>query len=198
MEHKRRRRATGELAPVPVTIEEKEDVEVEDAGMAMRPQLGTHQTLFTEPAGQEIRATRIFEAPREAVWDAHVGCEKLEQWFLGPRGWDMAECELDLRAGGQWRYVFRQGDSEFAMYGEFLEIERPKRLVQTQTLESGSEASTNTLTLTEHEGKTTLTLQLVYETQPQREAAIAMGVEAGLAESYQRLDEHLRMLTPES
>ncbi len=154
-----------------------------------------HQTLFTEPSGQEIVATRMFDAPRQAVWDAHTKPEQVTEWLLGPNGWEMPHAEIDLRPDGQWSYLWSKPEGEFEMHGEFREIAPPERIVNTQFIGADAEASLVTLALTEHAGRTTLTLRAEYPSEAARDAAIAAGVEAGWAQSYERLDHYLHDIT---
>ena len=83
----------------------------------------TGVTTFTTPSDLEIVATRVFEAPRELVFDAWTSPEHLPHWMLGPTGWTMPVCEIDLRPGGAWRFVWRKDDgSEMAMHGIYDEV----------------------------------------------------------------------------
>lgn len=156
------------------------------------PDIGTHQTLFSEPSGQEIVATRMFDAPRKLVWDAHTLPEQVSQWLLGPDGWEMQTSEIDLRPQGAWRFVWNGRQEALEMHGEYREVVPPERIVNTQFMGTEAEPSINTLTLTEHAGRTTLTLRAEFPSESARNAAIATGMEAGWAESYERLDRYLR------
>ena len=75
--------------------------------MEATARIGT--TAYSTPSDREVRATRIFDAPRTLVWDAHTKPEHVSQWMLGPEGWTMPVCEIDLRPGGEWHYVWRKG-----------------------------------------------------------------------------------------
>ena len=91
-------------------------------------------TTFTTPSDIEIVATRIVEAPAELVFDAWTSPEHVTRWMLGPDGWTMPVCEIDLRPGGAWRFVWRGPDgSELAMEGEYREVVRPERIVNTES-----------------------------------------------------------------
>src|ERR687885_209634 len=91
-------------------------------------------TTFTMPSDAEIVATRVFDAPRRLVWEAHTSPEHVPHWMLGPEGWTMPVCEIDLRPGGAWHFVWRRADGteEFEMRGEYREIVPPERLVYTE------------------------------------------------------------------
>jgi uncharacterized protein YndB with AHSA1/START domain len=150
----------------------------------------TPGTLFSTPSDREVAWTRSFAAPRERVFRALTEPEHVQRWLLGPDGWTMPICEMDLRVGGEWRYVWRNGDGdEFALQGVFREIERPARIVYTESM-MGSEAL-QTIELTEEDGITTMVSSLLYGSQTERDAAIATGMEEGTSQSYNRLAEIL-------
>src|SRR5919199_1472467 len=93
----------------------------------------SQRTTFTTPSDTELVASRVFDAPRALVWDAFTKPEHLQRWMLGPEGWTMPVCEVDLRPGGKWRYVWRKDDgSEMAMSGQVRDVVRPERLVTTE------------------------------------------------------------------
>src|SRR5438067_6890119 len=107
-----------------------------------------------------IVVTRVFDAPRSLVFDAMTKPEMLKRWLTGAPGWSMAVCEMDLRVGGAYRWVWRGPDgAEMGMGGVHREIVPPERIVCTQVFDqdwTGGEA-VGTLVLTEREGQTTLT-----------------------------------------
>src|SRR5215203_6188793 len=121
----------------------------------------TAETLeVTTPTEREIVMTRSFDAPRRLVFDAWTKPELVRQWLLGPPGWTMPVCEIDLRVGGKYRYVWRGPDgTEMGMGGVHREVLPPEKIVCTQLFDqdwSGGEAI-GTLVLTEQDGVTTLT-----------------------------------------
>jgi uncharacterized protein YndB with AHSA1/START domain len=143
------------------------------------------------PSDREVLLTRVFDAPRELVFDALTNPEHLRHWF-GPRGWTLAVCEVDLRVGGAWRYVLHGANGRsMGMHGVFREIVRPERLVSTECFDGFSPESVNTTTLTEENGKTTLTARVLCESKEIRDAVLGSGMERGAAETYDRLSEHL-------
>ncbi len=153
------------------------------------------KTRFTMPSEREVVATREFEAPRQVVWEAHTDCEHLPQWMLGPEGWTMPVCEMDFRPGGRWHYLWRQADgSEMEMHGEFREISPPERIVHTELWGEEWPETVNTTVLTEHEGKTIVTVTARYASQEVRDKALAMGMLEGWSASYDLLDEYLPTL----
>src|SRR5437773_10809286 len=88
-----------------------------------------------EPEGEcSILITRMFNAPVELVFDAHTKCELIKRWMLGPEGWTMPVCEIDLRVGGKYRFIWKRETTghEMKMGGEYREIEQPVRLVATE------------------------------------------------------------------
>jgi uncharacterized protein YndB with AHSA1/START domain len=91
-------------------------------------------TTFTTPSDREIEVTRVFDAPRELVFAAWTKPEHLRNWMLGPGGWTMTVCEIDLRPGGAQRFVWRGRDgAEMEIRGEYREIDPPERLVTTES-----------------------------------------------------------------
>ena len=145
----------------------------------------------TTPGEREIVLTRVFDAPRQLVFDALTRPELLERWF-GPHGYSLAVCEVDLRVGGKWRFVVRGPDgTDMGMSGVYREISPPERLVNTEAFDDYPGDSVITTVLTEQDGRTTLTATCEYESQEIRDAVIASGMEHGAAESYDRLAELL-------
>lgn len=152
--------------------------------------------IITTPTDREIVMTREFRAPRASVFDAMVKPELLRRWLLGPPGWEMVECESDLKVGGTFRHVWRHTDgNEMAMHGVYREIVPPDRIVRTESFEFGCEAQAGeqvaTLMLTEQDGRTMLTLTVLYPSKEARDGAIASGMERGVTASYDRLAELL-------
>ena len=149
----------------------------------------------TTPSDKEIVMTREFDAPRDLVFEAHSSCEHMSHWW-GPRGYEIAKCEIDFRPGGTWRVVQRDPESqeEFAFRGEYREIVSPERIVWTFEFEGMPGASVETLTLEERDGKTFFTGTSVFDTVEQRDAMLESGMEGGANESMDRLEEYLVVL----
>ena len=148
----------------------------------------------TTPSDLEIAMTRVFNAPRRLVFDALTRTELVKQWLLGPPGWTMPLCEIDLRVGGAFRYVWRHADGrEMGMGGVFREIVPQERIVHTELFDepwyAGEALVTNVLV--EQSGKTTLTLTSRFETRETRDAVLKSGMESGVAVSYDRLEQLL-------
>jgi uncharacterized protein YndB with AHSA1/START domain len=152
-------------------------------------------TSFTKPDEKTIVAEFTLQAPRELVWAAHTQCEHVKRWLLGPEGWTMPTCEIDLRPGGRWRYVYEGPDgSGFSMSGEYREVKAPERLVNTETMGDAPESALDTMILTEQEGRTTIRTTVEYPTQEMQESLIETGMLDGWAESYERLERYLRSM----
>lgn len=137
---------------------------------------------------------RTFNAPRAIVFEALTQPELLKRWLLGPPGWTMTECESDLTVGGNFRHVWRHSDGkQMAMCGQYREIVPPERIVRTERFEFGCDPQAgeqlSTLTLTEEDGHTRMTITVAFPSQEARDGAIASGMERGAAASYDRLAE---------
>ena len=146
---------------------------------------------LTAPGEREIAMTRVFDAPRQLVFDAHTKPELVKRWLLGPPGWSMPVCEIDLRVGGKYRYVWRHDreGTEMGMGGVYREIVTPERIVNTERFDEAwyPGEAVDTLVLVERGGRTTLTLTLRYESREARDAVLKSGMESGVTASYDRL-----------
>lgn len=157
-----------------------------------------HPIDVTQPSETEVRVTRVFDAPRALVYECHTEPELLKRWLLGPPGWTMPVCEIDLRVGGRYRYAWRSDadGSQFGFTGEYREIDAPARIVHSERFVPGDDwdgpmmgESIVTMTLTEAQGRTTLVMNMQYPTREVRDQAVATGMTDGMAQSYDRLDE---------
>lgn len=150
-------------------------------------------TTFATPSDHEIEMIRVVEAARHLVWAAYTRPEHVPHWLLGPSGWSMPVCEIDLRPGGAWHYVWRRLDSseEMEMHGVYREIVPPERLVCTESWGGDWPDTLNTLTLTEQGGQTVIRQRVRYPSQQARDAAVATGMEDGAEETFARLDRYL-------
>jgi uncharacterized protein YndB with AHSA1/START domain len=156
---------------------------------------GGNATTFTTPSDREIVITRVLDAPRRLVWEAWTRPEHLPRWMLGPEGWTMPVCEIDLRPGGSWHFAWRNADgSEMAMRGVYREVVPPERLVSTESWGGDWPETLNTLTLTEEGGKTKVTQRVLYPSKEARDAALRTGMKEGVNLSYNRLDALLRTM----
>ncbi len=144
---------------------------------------------------REIVMTRVFDAPREMVFDAFTKPELLQRWF-GPRGWSLVVCEVDLRVGGGFRFVLRGPDGkDMGMRGVWKEIASPGRSVHLESFDDYPGESVVTSVLTEQDGKTTLHVTVQYPSQQVRDIVLQSGMEHGAAESYDKLAELLASAT---
>jgi uncharacterized protein YndB with AHSA1/START domain len=151
-------------------------------------------TTFTTPSDREVAMTRVVDAPRSLVFEAWTNPEHLPNW-LGTRRSTMPVCEIDLRPGGAFRYVWRSEDgSEMEIRGAYVEIDPPERLVSTESWGGDWPETRDTLILTEEDGQTTITLTILYPSKEARDAALGTGMNEGVAESFDRLAEYLRAI----
>src|SRR2546425_8170391 len=145
----------------------------------------------TTPSDQEIRLTRLFDAPRRLVFEAMTKPEHVKQWWgrLG-EGYSVPVCEIDLRPGGAWRFVNRHPKGEVVFYGEYREITPPSRLVFTEIFEEFPDSvSVVTTELAEEDGKTRMTATVRYPSKDVRDMVMASGMSTGAGISYDRLDD---------
>ena len=150
---------------------------------------GTTLKIAT-PTEREIVMTRIFDAPRRLVFDAHTRPELIKRWLFGPEGWSMTVCDVDLRVGGTYRYVWRHTNgNEMGMGGVFREVVAPERIVATEKFDEAwyPGEAIDTTVFVEKDGKTTLTLTVLYESKEARDMALTSGMEQGMALGYDRL-----------
>jgi uncharacterized protein YndB with AHSA1/START domain len=144
---------------------------------------------------REIVMTRAFAAPRKLVFEAFTVPDLVRRWLLGPPGWSMPVCEIDLRVGGAYRYVWRRDrdGSTMGMGGVYREIVVPERIVSTERFDEAwyPGEGVGTLALTEQRGRTTVTQTIVYESRAARDSVLKSEMERGVAASYDRLAEIL-------
>jgi uncharacterized protein YndB with AHSA1/START domain len=148
----------------------------------------------TTPSEREIAMTRVFDAPRSLVFDAWTKPGLLKRWLGVRGGWMFAVCEVDLRVGGAYRFVWRGPDgSEMGMGGVYREIVRPERLVATEKFDEPwyEGEALDTTTFVERGGKTTATTTVVYASREVRDAVLKSPMDRGVSESYEKLDEVL-------
>ena len=142
----------------------------------------------------EIVITRVFDATRQMVFDAHTKPELLKRWMTGSPGWSLVVCEIDLRVGGAFRYVWRgPNGQDMGMGGVHREIVPPERLVTTELFDvdwTGGEVI-STLVLTESDGKTTLTNTLLYPSRESRDSVVNSGMGKGMGNGYDQLEDLL-------
>jgi uncharacterized protein YndB with AHSA1/START domain len=162
--------------------------------------MNTGTLEVTTPSDREIAMTRVFNAPRRLVFDAWTKPELLKRWLGVRGGWSFAVCEVDLKVGGAYRFVWRGPDgTEMGMGGVYREIAKPERLVSTEKFDEAwyEGEAVDTLVLVERDGKTTATLTMLCATQEVRDSVLKSGMEGGVAESYDVLDKVLASISGE-
>ena len=153
---------------------------------------GSPAMTVTMPTDREVAITRVFDAPRRLVFETWTSPEHLPHWMLGPEGWTMPVCEIDLRPGGSWHCEWRRTNgAAMGMRGVYREIKPPERLVSTESWGGDWPETLNTLVLTEADGKTTMTLTILYPSKEARDAALQTGMKEGVAASFNRLAEYM-------
>ncbi|MGH2700341.1 MAG: SRPBCC family protein [Actinomycetota bacterium] len=141
------------------------------------------------PTDTQILITREFNAPKHLVYRAWTTPKLIKQWWSGERG-KVTSVEVDLRVGGKWRYVMiANGGFEVAFNGEYKEIVPNERIVSTEVFEAmPDDYAVDTLTLTEHDERTTLTVLVQHNSKEARDGHIESGMEGGLQEALDKLE----------
>lgn len=158
---------------------------------------GTGGTTLELPSDREVVVRRVLAGPRRLVWEAWTSPQHLPHWMLGPPGWTMPVCEMDLRPGGSWRMVWRHPDEqELVMTGTYREVVPPERVVNTESWGPEWPETVNTVTFAEESpGRTAVTLHILYPTSEARDAALETGMTEGMEATFRRLDGYLPRLT---
>ena len=153
------------------------------------------KSTVTMPNDTDVVVVRTFNAPRSLVFDAWTKPELVQRWLLGPPGWSMPVCEMDVRPGGKYRWRWRSDESgkEFGFVGEFREVAPPSRIVHVERFDPGAVGGEMgealvTSELTEENGVTTHKMTIHYESKAVRDAAVKTGMTDGMEMGYQRLD----------
>ena len=151
----------------------------------------------TLPSEREVKVTRSLKAPRPLVYRAYTEPALVRRWLLGPPGWAMPVCEMDVRVGGSYRWRWRsdKDGSEFGFAGTFREVTPPSRLVHTESYDPGTVGDVHpqgeaivSVTFAEDSGITTVTTVIDFGSKEARDAAVATGMTDGMEQSYQLLD----------
>jgi uncharacterized protein YndB with AHSA1/START domain len=153
------------------------------------------------PSDRELAMTRVFDAPRSMVFDAWTRPELLKRWLGVFGGWTFAVCEVDLRVGGKYRFVWRGKDgNEMGMGGVYREIVRPERIVCTEKFDDPwyEGDAIDTTVFVEGAGKTTMTTTVLYASKEVRDAVLKSPMESGVAKSYDKLAEVLAAMPARS
>ena len=150
------------------------------------------------PSDTDVRVTRDFAAPRTLVWDAHTKPELVRRWMLGPPGWSMPVCDMDVRPGGKyvWRWRSDENGAEFGFHGDYREVEAPAKTVHAEYYDPGDVGGAMDISqpaiihtmFTEANGITTLEMIMKFATRDIRDAAVSTGMTDGMEMGYERLD----------
>jgi uncharacterized protein YndB with AHSA1/START domain len=155
--------------------------------------------VVTLPADDQILITREFNAPRHLVYRAWTTPELVRRWWSGRHG-TMTTVEIDLRVGGRWRYVMVADGFEVAFHGEYREIVPGERIVTTEVYEAAPDpdenAAVNTITFTEHDGRTTLNYLTQCKDKELRDTILESGMESGVQDQMNVLEELAISLRP--
>lgn len=151
----------------------------------------------TLPNDREVKVTRSFKAARHLVYRAYTEPKLVQRWLLGPPGWSMPVCEMDVREGGRYRWRWRSDKdaSEFGFTGTFREVKPAAKLVHTQAFDPGSvggpypdNESVVNVTFAEANGITTVTTLIDFGSKEARDGAVSSGMTDGMEQSYRQLD----------
>jgi uncharacterized protein YndB with AHSA1/START domain len=152
------------------------------------------KAVVTLPTDTQILITREFDAPKHLVYRAYTEPDLIKRWWSGQRG-EVTSAEADLQVGGRWRYVMIANDgSEVAFHGTYREIVPNERIVSTELYEGApgvteDDATMNTMTFVEDDGRTTLTTLVECHTRDIRDAIIDSGMEGGMQEAFDKLEQ---------
>ena len=152
------------------------------------------------PSDREVLVKRSFDAPVKLVWRAYTEPELMRRWMLGPPGWSMPVCEMDLRVGGKYRWRWRSDENgqEFGFFGEYQEVVPLSKIVHTEYFDPGDiggsmgeKPAVVTVTFEEVNGVTEMATCVMYASQADRDMALSTGMTDGMEMSYKLLDEVL-------
>jgi uncharacterized protein YndB with AHSA1/START domain len=156
----------------------------------------------TLPSDREVQVIRSFKAPRALVFRAYTEPDLVRRWMLGPPGWSMPVCEMDVRVGGAYRWQWKSDtdNQEFGFFGTFREVDPPSKIVHTERFDPGTIGGSYptdaeaiiTTRFTEENGITTVTTLMDFGSREARDNAIKTGMTDGMELSYQLLDKLLQ------
>ena len=153
---------------------------------------------MTTQGDREVRLVREFDAPRRLVWDCFTKPELVRRWLFGPDGWSFLVCDIDLRVGGRYRYVWRNdgAGTEMGMQGVYREIVTHQRIIDAQLFDedwTGGEAI-GTLLFIERNGRTVVDNVMLYASREARDMVLQSGMKEGMAMGYDRLEAFMATL----
>ena len=150
------------------------------------------------PSDTQVRVTRDFKAPRTLVWDAHTKPELVRRWMLGPPGWSMPVCDMDVRPGGKyvWRWRSDETGAQFGFHGDYREVEAPAKTVHAEYYDPGDIGGSMDIShpaiiqtmFTEQHGVTSLEMIMTFASKDIRDAAVSTGMTDGMEMGYKRLE----------
>lgn len=150
------------------------------------------------PGDTTVRVTRDFKAPRTLVWQAHTDPKLVKRWMLGPPGWSMPVCEMDVRPGGKYRWRWRSDETgaEFGFHGDFREVDAPSTMTHAEYYDPGdvggamdvSNPAIIRTSFAEKDGITSLEMIMTFASKEIRDAAVSTGMTDGMEMGYERLD----------
>lgn len=153
------------------------------------------RTRIETPNDTQVVVTRTVNAPVTLVFDLYTVPKHLQAWCTGPDGWSMPVCEMDLRVGGSWRWVFRRDvGTDMTMTGVYRVIDPPSRLVSTESWGAPWPDTVNDFRFVEADGRTTIILTITYPSKAARDAAMQTGMQSGMDASYARMERLLAAL----
>jgi uncharacterized protein YndB with AHSA1/START domain len=150
----------------------------------------------TLPNDTDVVVKRSFRAPRALVWRAHTEPALVQRWMLGPPGWTMPVCEMDVRVGGayRWRWRSNEDGKEFGFHGQYSEVRAPEKIAHSEFFDPGDVGgdmgggSQQSLELSENGGVTTLIARMQFKSKAERDAALGTGMTDGMEQSYAQLE----------
>ncbi|GAA3843353.1 SRPBCC family protein [Saccharothrix violaceirubra] len=153
-------------------------------------------STWTTPSPVELALTRSFDAPQELVFAAFTDPARVVNWLLGPEGWTMPVCEIDLRQGGRWHMEWRRADgSELSTDGEYLEVTPCSRTQQTESWGGDWARTVNTTEfVADGASRTTVVRTMWFPSREARDRALGAGMDDGATASYDRLEAYLKTL----
>jgi len=155
---------------------------------------GVGRTETSTPSDREFVMQRVFDAPRETMWKMWTVPEHVQRWMLGPEGWTMPVCEMDVRVGGSWRCVWQKGEGgeRMVISGVYHEVTPPSRLVHTESWGDPWPETLNTLELVEEgAGRTRMISTMLFPSKQARDDATATGMTEGADRSFDLLAEYV-------
>ena len=168
--------------------------ELQRQGRRERWAQARNKLMVTTPSDREIVMTRVLDAPRDLVFEAHTSCEHMSKWW-GPRMYEVSSCEIDFRTGGAWRIVQRGSEGEeHGFHGEFREVVRPERIVWTFEYEGSPATIGPRRSPSKSRTARRRSRRSTFPTVEERDAMLESGMLEGAGQTYDRLDEYLAQM----